>query len=198
MTSQTKKSASRTPKNGISTVVAQATGAPAPELLHFHIAAPVLEKLGAALVAYEKASSSLASVCDDLLAAGVTSEVVAGSDKGHTFCAEVLLSFESPEDRAVFASKPDTLEGREKKAEVGKRLKRRLGYVLRFLVAAEKLESLSVDQRGEKKKAELSQWIVDQINAIQKRVEKAEATSFSSLEVLDALKSLRVIVQRKV
>jgi hypothetical protein len=135
---------------------------------------------------------------DALRAEGVTSDMLA-SDKEFRayFKSEVILLSFSKFDQGVMA-KPHTALSDEEKATkhwVQKQLGNRLDKVQKHVLASEKEESMTDEERGAKKVADMATRLKKDLAYWIEKIEKAEAVTFSAVNMVKLLKDASALIK---
>jgi hypothetical protein len=135
---------------------------------------------------------------DALRAEGVTSEMLTNDKEVRaSFKKDVILLSFSKVEQAIFAKPRTALSDEEKvtarfvTTETGSRLSR----VIRHVVTAEKEETMTDEERGAKKVADLATRLKKDLTYWIEKVEKAEAVTFSATSMVKYLKDASALIK---
>ena len=135
---------------------------------------------------------------DMLRAEGVTSEALSNDkEMRDAFKRDVILLSFTKTEQAIMA-KPQTALGDEEKVTkrwVQQQVGSRLNRVIQHVKKAEDEESMSDDERGARKVADLATRLKRDLTAWIDKVEKAEAVTFSATQMIKHLKDAAALIK---
>ena len=135
---------------------------------------------------------------DMLRAEGVTSEAL-NNDKEmrDAFKRDVVLLSFTKTEQAIMAKPQTALSDEEKvtKRWVQQQIGSRLNRVIQHVKKAEDEESMSDDERGARKVADLATRLKRDLTAWIDKVEKAEAVTFSATQMVKHLKDAAALIK---
>ena len=135
---------------------------------------------------------------DMLRAEGVTSEALSNDkEMRDSFKRDVILLSFTKAEQAIMAKPQTALSDEEKitKRWVQQQVGSRLNRVIQHVKKAEDEESMTDDERGARKVADLASRLKRDLTAWIDKVEKAEAVTFSATKMLEHLRNASALIK---
>ena len=135
---------------------------------------------------------------DMLRAEGVTSEALSNDkEMRDSFKSGVILLSFTKAEQAIMAKPQTALSDEEKvtKRWVQQQVGSRLNRVIQHVKKAEDEESMTDDERGARKVADLATRLKRDLTAWIDKVEKAEAVTFSATKMLEHLRNASALIK---
>lgn len=135
---------------------------------------------------------------DMLRAEGITSEAL-NNDKElrDAFKRDVILLSFTKAEQAIKAKPQTALTDEEKvtKRWVDQQIGSRLNRVIQHVAKAEKEETMTDDERGARKVADMATRLKRDLSAWIDKIEKAEAVTFSATQMIQHLKAASALIK---
>ena len=135
---------------------------------------------------------------DTLRASGVTSEFLAtNAEARKAFMSGVVLMSFTKTEQGIMTKPIDSCSEQERVARrvIRQEMGAKYDAVVKYLIRAEKAETMTDDERGAKARASIGTRLRKDLTAWVNRIEKAEAVDFSATEMIKTLKSAIVLIK---